>query len=238
MRLSTGKERVLVIPDLQVPYQHRDAMAFVQTVGESVNPTKVVCVGDEVDQMALSRFDPDPDGDGPGVELQHAIRGLAPWYEAFPEVDVCTSNHTERVYKRAFRAGIPEAYLRPVREWLNAPAGWNWENHYIIEGVKYEHGDAQGGMYAARHLAVRNRRSTVIGHHHSHGSVVYIANDDELIFGLNVGCLIDVDAIAFKYGKHSAFKPVLGCGVVLQGVPYFIPMLLNGRKRWTGEVIL
>jgi hypothetical protein len=59
-----------------------------------------------------------------------------------------------------------------------------------------------------------------------------------MIFGMNTGCLIDVDAIAFKYARGSAFKPTLGCGVVISGVPYFVPMLLNARKRWTGELIL
>lgn len=238
MRLSKGKETVLVISDLQIPYEHPDALEFCASVADLTQPTRVVNIGDEVDQHALSRYDMDPDAHGAGPELVEAKGVLSDWYRVFPEVSVCMSNHTQRVYKKAFHAGIPEAYLRPVNEWLNAPEGWSWEQNIDIDGVRYEHGDAQGGMYAARNLAIRNRQSTVIGHHHSHGGVFYIANDDEMIFGMNSGCLIDQESLAFKYGRLSAFKPTLGCGIVMEGVPYFVPMFLDKNRRWTGELIL
>lgn len=238
-RLNKGQETVLVIPDLQIPFEHKDAFAFINGVADVVAPTRIVCIGDEVDQLALSRYDTDPDAEGAGPELRRAIRHLKKWYDRFPEVQVAISNHTGRVQKAAFKAGIPEAYMRPVEEWMQAPEGWTWEDNFTIDGVRYEHGDAQGGMYAARNIAIRNRQSTVIGHHHSHGGVYYVANDQEMIFGMNVGCLIDSDSMAFKYARMAAFKPTLGCGVVIKGVPYFIPMLLGkSGKRWTKEVIV
>ncbi|MGH3056462.1 MAG: hypothetical protein ACRDL7_15925 [Gaiellaceae bacterium] len=238
MKLFKGKERVLAISDKQIPFEHKDALEFVCAVRDAIEPTVTVNVGDEVDQMAMSRFDPDPEGDGPGVELRKALKHLRGWYAEFPEMLVCESNHTARVYKQAFLAGIPEAYLRTVPEWLDAPEGWVWANHWDIDGVRYEHGDAQGGQGAARNLAIRNRQSTVIGHHHSHGGVLYIANDDEMIFGMNVGCLIDMNSIAFRYAKMAANKPTLGVGIVIEGVPFFVPMLINGRGRWTGELVI
>jgi len=238
MILSKGTERVLVIPDLQIPYEHPDALAFMLAVAEAVGPTQIVCIGDEVDQHSVGRFDPDPDAPGAGPELALSKRRLRKWYEAFPDVKVCMSNHTQRVYRNAFHAGIPAAYLRPISEWLDAPEGWEWEDKFVIDGVRYEHGDAQGGQYACRNLAMRNRQSTVIGHHHSHGAVYYIANEDEMIFGLNAGCLIDIKSLAFKYAKNAALKPTLGCGVVLEGVPYFVPMMLKKNGRWSGEVIV
>jgi hypothetical protein len=237
MRLPTGKSDVLIIPDLQIPYEHPDALAFIKAVRDQYWPDTIVCIGDEVDQHCIGRFDTDPAAMGAGPELKLAIRRLKKWYKEFPDVSVCMSNHTQRVYRSAFHAGIPEEYLRPVNDWLMAPPGWKWADSFEIDGVRYEHGDAQGGMYAARNLAVRNRRATVIGHHHSHGGVFYVANDDEMIFGMNVGCLVDQKSLAFKYAKNAAFKPTLGCGVVMKGVPYFVPMLLKKNGRWTGEVI-
>lgn len=236
--LTTGKEVVLAISDLQIPYEHPHALRFVEAVAEAVNPTVIVNVGDEVDQHYVGRFDTDPDADGGGPELARAVVNLQDWYKAFPDMKVCMSNHTQRVYKSAFHAGIPAAYLKPVQQWLEAPDGWNWEEQWTVDGVVYEHGDAQGGMYAARNLAMRRRQSVVIGHHHAHGAVFYINNGVSTIFGMNVGCLIDDNSLAFAYGKNSAFKPTLGCGVVMQGVPYFIPMLTDRKNRWTGDVIL
>ncbi len=238
MKLETGDNVVLVIPDLQIPYEHPDALDFCAAVRDAAGCNRVVCIGDEVDQLALGMFDPDPDADGAGPELKKALNQINAWYQEFPDVQVTTSNHTGRIQKRAFKAGIPEAYLRSVNEWMQAPEGWTWADYVYIDGVRYEHGDNQGGMYAARNLAIRNRTSTVIGHHHSHGGVYYIANDDTMIFGMNVGCLIDASALAFKYARGSAYKPTLGCGVVAYGVPYFVPMLLDKKGRWTREVIL
>jgi len=237
MNLKTNDKTILVIPDMQIPFEHPDALEFIHAVNEAIGGADlIVNVGDEVDQMALSRWDPDPEADGAGPELRKAVKQLQPWYRDFPEMLVCESNHTARVYKAAFLAGIPEAYLRSVPEWLEAPEGWVWADSFIVDDIKFEHGDAQGGMYAARNLAQRNRRSTVIGHHHSHGAVFYIANDDETIFAMNVGCLIDMNSIAFRYGKHSAYKPTLGCGVIINGIPYFVPMLTKKNGRFCGEV--
>lgn len=236
MRLKGNDERILAISDLQIPYEHRDALDFTKAVHDVYDCNRVVCVGDEVDQHCVGRFDPDPDAKSAGPELKLAVKRLRKWYEAFPRVDVCTSNHTQRVYKTAFHAGIPEAYLKPVSDWLEAPDGWVWKDNFVYNGIRFEHGDAQGGMYAARNLAIRNRMSTVIGHHHSHGAVFYIANDSEMIFGMNTGCLIDITGAAFKYAKLSTFKPTLGLGMILEGVPFFVPMPLKKNGRWTGVV--
>ena len=42
---------------------------------------------------------------------------------------------------------------------------------------------------------------------------------------------IDVDAMAFSYGKNFPKKPTLGCGVVLDGgkTALFIPMDLGSK---------
>jgi hypothetical protein len=236
--LRRGKERVLVIPDLQIPYEHPDAFDFINAVSAEIEPTVVVNVGDEVDQHYVGRFDTDPEADGGGVELRKSVERLQQWYKQYPKCLVCMSNHTQRVYKKAFHAGIPEAYLKPVREWLESPPGWVWDDIHVRDGIVYEHGDAQGGVYAVRNLAIRRRQSVVIGHHHAHAGVFYINNGESTIFGMNVGCLIDDNSLAFKYGKNSAFKPTLGCGVVLYGVPFFIPMLTDKHNHWTRELIL
>jgi hypothetical protein len=57
------------------------------------------------------------------------------------------------------------------------------------------------------------------------------------LFGMNAGCLIDVDAYCFKYAKNMAINVNLGCGVVLNGVEaHFIPMHVDAHGRWTGKL--
>jgi hypothetical protein len=239
LKLKIGTHRVLCISDLQEPFAHRDAFDFVCAVRDKYKTDTTVNIGDEGDFHAFSgKFPHDPDGYSPGHELSATITALEKWYNEFPETKVCISNHVNRFYKKVYDAGLPKHSVLSPQKLLEAPESWEWRESWVIDGVKYEHGDNQGGIDAARLLAISNRQSTVIGHHHAHGGVRFIANDDSVIFGLNTGCLIDRHAYAFAYGAGSKFKPTLGCGVVLWGVPYFIPMILSGKyERWIGELI-
>jgi hypothetical protein len=239
LKLRLGKNRVLVVSDLQCPFEHEDALEFVNAVKVKYATDRAVFIGDEVDFHAFAgKFPHDPDGKSAGDELSDAELHLKPWYESFPLAEVCLSNHLERIYKKAYNAGFPKRAILAPRELLRAPETWRWERSFTIDSVKYEHGDSQGGLDAARLLAIANRQSTVIGHHHAHGGVRFLANDNEMIFGMNVGCLINRHAYAFAYGLNNKFKPTLGCGVVIYGAPYFVPMIVSGKnERWIKEII-
>lgn len=233
-------ETVLAISDLQVPFQHEDAYTFLKAVAYGYQPTQVICIGDEVDFHALSDYDPDPDGFSAGHELQRAIDKLAPLYEMFPAVKSCISNHTMRPFRRAYKFGIPRALMRDYGEFLQAPKGWEWKNYHIIDGVRYEHGHELGGgqgKTCTANAPLKNGRSTVFGHFHANAGIHYTATPEHLLFGFNVGCLIDYKSYAFAYAHGMKSKPVLGCGIVDEGIPTFIPMLLNKKGRWVGRLI-
>jgi len=239
MILSKGKENVLVIPDLQMPFHHKDALDFLSLLKAAVQPTKVVCIGDSMDGNALSRWTNDPDGMSPGDEYKKALESLHELYEIFPTTQEVISNHNERIAKRAYDGGVPAAFLRSYEEIMQYPRGWSLHRYVEIDGVIYEHGHRHGGMYAARRAAVNNGQSTVVGHHHSHAGVFYIAPLPwKMFFGMNVGCLLDMETYAFNYAKEATFKPTMGAGVVIEGVPFFIPMLLDENYRWIGDIIL
>lgn len=232
MILKPGKETVLIIPDLQIPFHHPDALAFLSWMKGKYKPTKVVCIGDEVDMHALSDYDHDPDGYSAGDELKAAIKELKRFYKVFPDVMAVTSNHTARPFRRAFKCGIPRAFLRDYHEFLEAPLGWEWRDSWEIDGVHYFHGEGFSGATAHHKAAITRGQPVVHGHIHSHAGIHYISSMKELIFGFNVGCLIDVKAYAFAYGKNTPSRPILGAGVVDRGVPIFVPMLLSANGRW------
>lgn len=228
--------RVLVIADTQNPFEHGDYLRFLKAVSKKYTTNAVVHVGDEVDAHALGDWDKDPDGMSAGDELKQAVKSLKRFYTAFPEVKVCTSNHTARIFRRAFKAGIPTAYLRDYSEFLEAPKGWRWAGKWEIDGVVYEHGLGYSGAMGAMKAAMDNMKPTVIGHLHSDAGIHYWANSERLLFGMNVGSGIDRNKYAFAYGKMFKKKPILSCGVVIDGVPSLIPMQLNKRGRWTGRL--
>ncbi len=229
-------ETVLAIPDLHCPFQHRDALAFLVAVAERWSPTKVVCLGDEVDFHAVSDYPSDPDGRSAGDEHLAALRALKGIYKEFPDVSVCESNHTIRPYKKAARYGLPQEFLKDYRELLSAPSGWSWKQSHTIDGVTYKHGDGYAGANAARFAAERSMASAVIGHVHAFAGVQYVASPTKTIFGMNAGCLIDSDQYAFAYARYMDRRPVLGCGVVQRGVPHFIPLQQTPRGRWNRKI--
>ena len=227
--------RVLVISDLQCPFDHDDYLAFLLAVEKKFKTSTVVCIGDEVDQHALGDYDHDPDGYSAGHELQKSVDRLKRYYKAFPRALVCESNHSVRALKRAFKNGIPVAYMRDFKEVVEAPSGWQWGHKWVIDGVTYIHGCGYSGTHGAINAAKDNMSSCVIGHLHSDAGILFWSNGKETIFGMNVGSGINQTAYAFSYAKASRKKAVISCGVVINGSPHIIIMRTK-NGRWTRKL--
>lgn len=241
MRKRTKSRRrkgnvVLVIPDLHIPFHHKDALAFLAAVKKSYKPTEVVNLGDLEDWHGINMHDHDPDGMSPGHELIALRDKVKPLFKLFPKMKICTSNHGSLPFRRAFKFGLPSELIKSYTDILQAPKGWQWNDYWEIDGVIYEHGDPFSGQNGALKCAEQNMQSTVIGHIHSFAGIQYSANSKHLIFGFNAGCLIDHEAYAFSYAKKIKRKPILGCGIIKNGIPTFIPMMLNSKGRWIGKL--
>jgi len=223
---------ILAIPDLHIPFEHKDSYRFLKEIKDHYKPTKIICLGDLEDWHGISFHDKDPDGYSAGHEYQLLLKKVQPYFKLFPELLMCTSNHGALPFRKAFAYGLPSQLIKSYRDILMAPNDWRWADHWEVDGVIYEHGDPFSGKDGAIRCAEQNMQSTVIGHIHSFAGIQYSANSKHLIFGFNVGCLIDKDAYAFAYAKKIKRKPILGCGIITGGIPQFIPMKLNISGRW------
>jgi hypothetical protein len=230
----------LCISDLQCPFEHKDALDFVKHVDKTWFPfgdRYVINEGDEVDQHTLSvKFISNPNGKSGSDELHEAKIRLSYWMTEFPKMYLCVSNHTYRAWKKAYLAGIPAEFMKSVSEVYEAPVGWQWRDKWYQEGVCFEHGENVSGPTAALNAAIQNQMNTSIGHQHSHGGVLWRQSGTTSLWGMNTGCLIDVEQYAFDYGKNIRIKPSLGMGVIKNGIPYFVPMILNDQRRWVKYV--
>ena len=234
MRLRKGNHKVLVISDLQVPFHHPDAFSFLEEIKKDIKPTQIVCIGDSIDAYALGSYVRDPDSMSAGAEHRKAKEALKRLYDLFPNAIEVDSNHNNRVYRRAKEAGIPKTFLKDYAELLDSP--WKFTERTVIDEVIYEHGDAFGGQTPHKCATLSNTKSTVIGHHHCSSGIQYVSTRERMLFGMNVGCLIDNSAYAFEYNKKYKFHPTLACGAVLYGVPKLIPMITGPKGRWSREL--
>lgn len=223
---------VLAIPDLHIPFQHKDAFDFLKAVKAKYRPNVIVNMGDMEDWHSINMHDHSPDGLSPGDELSALREGVKPYFKLFPNMNICTSNHGMLPYRRANKFGMPSALIKSYQDVLEMPKTWKIQEHWEIDGVMYEHGDPFTGQSAAIKCAEKNMQPTVIGHVHSFAGIQYSANSKHLIFGFNVGCLIDKEAYAFDYAKKIKSKPILGCGIIIDGIPTFVPMITK-EGRWT-----
>lgn len=232
----TEGQRVMLIPDLHCPFMHQDAAAFIKAAQDKYQPTVTVLAGDELDQHAISAHDADPNGFSAGHELTAGLKQLEQIYAIVKEALVCESNHGQRPFKRAYKAGLPSQYMKTYAEFMDAPQGWVWAEDFEIDGVVYSHGESATGANGALQLAIRMGKSQAVGHWHGNAGASYFFNNSKLLFGLYSGCLIDAASYAFKYGKTFKLKPILGLSIIDNSVPVFVPMTLGPDKRWTGQL--
>lgn len=219
------KSVVLAVSDLHAPFQHPAAFDFLADLKRKWKPDKVVILGDEADLSGISFHKKDPDALSAGDEYRLMLKEMKSLYKIFPKAQSCTSNHTSRPFRMAFDVGLPAAFIKSYREFLEAPKGWSWHDRIIIDKVVYEHGENLSGRDGAYKGMMQNKMSTVIGHLHSNGGVIYSESPFNQTFAANAGCLIDPYHPVFKYASKYRNKATLGTVVVVEGVEaHFIRM--------------
>lgn len=204
----------LVIGDTHCPFEHRNYLAFCQRIYKAFKCSRVVHIGDLVDNHAISYYEHDPDGWAPEQEMQQAEEHLKPWFKAFPKVYYCLGNHCRLPDRKGKTVGLPKRCFRSFRDMWNLPKGWQTDFEWEFDGVLYKHGTGFGGKYPHMNAAYDARQSCVIGHLHAVSGIEYIANEKQVMFGASVGCGIHRKTYAFNYGRDFRRKPIVSCGVV------------------------
>jgi len=225
--LRKSRQVILTLSDLHFPFNHPKTFSFLEYLKAHYKPTKIIGIGDELDLYKLSRYDPDPDSLGCLQEITMGLEKMEKLYSIFPKVDACTSNHSARGARRAFAAGIPKLFLKSIHSWMKAPKGWQWKDEYIIKTksgpVRFWHGEPYSpGTW---HRAGPDQRiNSVLGHVHVNAGTYFNRVRDSEIWTMNVGCLVDESSYAMAYSKQYKTRPSYGTGLIIDGVPLFIPL--------------
>ena len=207
----------LVIPDTHIPFERGDFLDFCVQTKKKYKCSKVIHIGDLVDNHAINFHDHDPNGMSPLNEYKKTLKVLKDWYKAFKEVDVVMGNHDELNSRQALKNGIPDVFVKSFKEIWEFPSKWQYYHYIKWQDVLFVHGLGGGSAAPHKNHALKNMCSTVIGHHHTVAGVEWIVNPKTKVFGLSVGCGIDWNKYAFKYQKNIIAKPIIGCGIVFEG---------------------
>lgn len=227
---------ILVIGDLHAPYMHVDATRFLAAIKAKYRPTEILFMGDERDGHSDSYHEKSPELPASGDELKAAIKQLAGLYKMFPKAAILESNHGSLFYRKARTAGIPGVVLKEYRDVLQAPKQWIWKYDHILKtplGDVYCHHGKSG---AYERLSKNMGMSAIQGHFHNKFYVCYWSSPNGLYFDANAGCLVDNHSRAMAYGKNNLQKPIIGCMVIVEGIPQLIPMVMGKNHRWIGKL--
>jgi predicted phosphodiesterase len=230
-------KRILVISDMHIPYHHPDSIEFLKEIKKEFKPDKIVCIGDLLDFHAISMHDHNPDLYSAGHELKEARKYIKELESVFPEMIEVDSNHSSLVYRRALKYGMSKEFLKSYGEFLGTKK-WKWIDDLTLtmsngQRCFFTHGRSAEVLKVSQTMGM----SCVQGHYHTKFVISWWANPDNLFFGMNVGCLIDQKNMAFSYAKNFKTRFIIGCGIIINGVPRLLPMVLNKQGKWIKEIV-
>lgn len=219
--------RILFISDMHIPYHHPKLLPFLAGLKLRYNPTRIICLGDELDKHAMSFHDSDPDLLSAGDELRASLPVIKEVHDMFPVMDIIDSNHGSMVHRKAKHHGIPRAYIKSYNAVLQVGDGWKWHNDLTItlpdgQKVYIHHGKSSEAIKTSQAMSM----SHVCGHFHESFGVKYWANPNGLFWAVNAGCLIDDDNYAFAYNNVNLKRPIIGTALIIDGVPVLEAMPL------------
>ena len=227
------KQVVGIIADTHVPYEHPDYLQFCIETFKKHKVNKVVHIGDLIDHHAMSFHDSEPGLKGAHGERMDAIERLQPWYDAFPKLTYIRGNHCRIPARQMTKMGLdPDVYMRPLGDVYGFPKGWESLDSTVIDNVVYHHGETATGQNGFRMDAKNRMMNSVSGHNHSNLGVSYTACDHRMVWGMAVGCGVDVGSLAFAYGKNFKQKPALGCGIVADNGKTPMVFAMDLGEKW------
>jgi hypothetical protein len=223
----------LCVPDLHSPYHHPDTIDFLCDTYAKYECTDITIMGDEIDFHGVSKYVKSPEALATHHELTEGAKFLNRLNEAFRKrcnhrkrINVVKGNHNERVESAAEQCGLTLRMLRSVKAAYKLPSTWFWVDKFKAGGILFTHGTQFSGVHTPTQIILNAMSNVVFAHLHSEAQIRYLhtALTGKTLWSMNCGCLVDERTPVFNYGKRSKYKGVLGCGVIYDGFPIFVPL--------------
>lgn len=236
---------ILIISDNQLPAEHPDDLAFIKAVSKkhkidlTGKKSRIIHIGDEVDNTRLGKFDSNEDILSDADEIDVAGLKFRQYQKLIPKMDIMLSNHLVRYFKQAKKAGFSQKRLKPLHQLYGLKKGYVWHKRLILDlpnlgKCLFQHGHQGDALMISKSLGM----SVVSGHTHTKSYVQFWKDlNYKLRFAVQTGCLIDNTHAAYDYDKDNKFAPVHSLIVIINGMPKIEIMLLDKNHRWTGNLL-
>jgi hypothetical protein len=236
-------KKILLVPDLQIPYHDRAAVRALATFREQWSPDLVACVGDLIDLPQISQWTKGTAGEHTRDLNKHRN-------EAVEVIDmlginvISRANHEDRLFKSISSRlpglmGLPELQIEEFLGLNDRGITYAHEPYRLAKDWYLMHGDegtqsAKSGLTAAG-LAARISASVACGHTHKLGLIptthMVGGKVRRTDWGFEVGCILNFRSPGFKYMKGLAnWTPGFGTLYVEGDKVTPVPIPITGKS--------
>jgi predicted phosphodiesterase len=229
--LKRKKDKMLIFGDAHFPYHNPSALKWALNKVKVLQPAYIMQIGDLYDFYWFSKYPKKFLTLSPTEEVQKGRRMAETFWRkaqnAAPKAKCyqILGNHDDRPMKRV------------IEKFPEMTALFSMDGLFQFDGVKTNLDSRQEVIiklngqeisFLHGHLSQLgahmnfSRMRTVVGHSHT-GGVAYRKQAKEILWELNVGFLADEHSGPLQYGPSKRKKWTLGCGVIDEHGPRFIP---------------
>ena len=207
-------KRVLLLPDVHVPYHNVEALTAAINYGVENKADTILINGDFLDCYSISSFEKDPRRRGFAEELRMGRSILATLREVFPNAHFIyqLGNHEDR-YERFMKSKAPELLGIDEFEINNLL----WAEKYNMDVVRDKryieagkltimHGHEISGASSsspARALYNKTKTPTICGHHHQSGEHTERNVRGKVVTCWTMGCLSELTPAYRPINKYN-----------------------------------
>jgi hypothetical protein len=123
---------ILVIPDMHLPYHHRDSFDFVHAAFKAYKCKKVINTGDIFDHHQGSYHESEPDALDPETEFKLTRQHAAVLQKMFPVMDISRGNHDAIPSRKLKTVGLPSSMLADENKLYDLKPTWKWHSEYYF----------------------------------------------------------------------------------------------------------
>jgi len=133
--LLSERGNTLVISDMHLPYQHRDAFDFLERLDNKYHFTQVLNVGDLYDHHRGSYHESEPDAMGEEEEFRAARSAAHTLQSIFPSMVITEGNHDAIPQRKLRTVGLPVSIVSDYNKMYDTADTWVWKKEHWFSSL-------------------------------------------------------------------------------------------------------
>jgi predicted phosphodiesterase len=212
-------EKILLIPDVHVPYHDHDAFALMMKAAKAFKPDHAIILGDFIDCYAVSSHSKHPDR---SLKLKEEVEGTKAALDLIKSLGAknnvfIAGNHEDRL-ERYLKDKAPELFnfinIQNILELKEKGFKYvPYKQSYRIGKLNLTHDTGNAGRFAHYKSLDTFQHNVIIGHTHRLGYAVEGNAQGERHLTAMLGWLGDVEQVDYMHRVKAVKDWTLGFGI-------------------------